>query len=135
MFFYYLKRHLWNKYEVIVKFKDKLWRFKNQQRFIINTSVAGMLKNVFMITILIFQNILFITALKKDNRRCWRIKKRLDNFDKKIIQPQVSNQNITDQDMIFLKKEISRNSSSLSSTKALTQEIADDSVKIRDQQI
>ena len=37
--------------------------------------------------------------------------------------------------MIFLKKEISRNSNTLASTKALTQEIADDSLKIRDQQI
>jgi hypothetical protein len=36
--------------------------------------------------------------------------------------------------MIFLKKEISRNSSALASTKAMTLEITDDSVKIRDQQ-
>lgn len=35
--------------------------------------------------------------------------------------------------MIFLKKEISRNSNTLISTKALTQEIADDSVKLREQ--
>ena len=35
--------------------------------------------------------------------------------------------------MIFLKKEISRNANTLISTKALTQEIADDSVKLREQ--
>jgi hypothetical protein len=35
--------------------------------------------------------------------------------------------------MIFLKKEISRNTSFLISTKAMTQDIAENSVKVRDE--
>ena len=77
----------------------------------------------------------FKSFQKKLLRMLKNKKKRLDNFDRKILQPQSSSQNITDQDMIFLKKEISRNSSTLISTKALTQEIADDSVKLRDLQL
>lgn len=63
------------------------------------------------------------------------LSKRLQNFEKKIVEPQGNNEYIADSDLQFLKKEIARNKNCLVSAKSMTQEIIDDSVRVREESL
>lgn len=51
---------------------------------------------------------------------------RLESFENKVVKPHTENPHIADVDMIFLKKEISRNRSALEVVKNMTEDIIDD---------
>lgn len=57
---------------------------------------------------------------------------RLDTFENKVVKPHTMNPHIADVDMIFLKKEISRNRSALEATKNMTEEILEDAQALKD---
>ena len=57
---------------------------------------------------------------------------RLENFEAKVVKPHTLNPNIADVDMIFLKKEISRNRSALEVTKNMTEDILEDAQAMRE---
>ena len=57
---------------------------------------------------------------------------RLDTFENKVVKPHTMNPHIADVDMIFLKKEISRNRSALEATKNMTEEILEDAQTLKD---
>ena len=58
---------------------------------------------------------------------------RLENFESKVVKPQALNPHIADVDMIFLKKEISRNRSALEVTKNMTEDILEDAQSMREE--
>ena len=57
---------------------------------------------------------------------------RLEGFEQKVVKPQALNPHIADVDMIFLKKEISRNRSALEVTKNMTEDILEDAQAMRE---
>ena len=57
---------------------------------------------------------------------------RLENFENKVVKPQSANPHIADVDMIFLKKEISRNKSALEVSRNMADDILEDAHAVRD---
>lgn len=57
---------------------------------------------------------------------------RLENFENKVVKPQSANPHIADVDMIFLKKEISRNKSALEVSRNMADDILEDASAVRD---
>lgn len=51
---------------------------------------------------------------------------RLDQFENKVVKPHTMTPHIADVDMIFLKKEISRNRGALDACRNMTDEILED---------
>lgn len=51
---------------------------------------------------------------------------RLESFENKVVKPQSMNPHIADVDMIFLKKEISRNKSALEVSRNMAEDILED---------
>lgn len=48
---------------------------------------------------------------------------RLDSFENKVVKPHTMNPHIADVDMIFLKKEVTRNKSAIDVSRNMTEEI------------
>ena len=57
---------------------------------------------------------------------------RLESFESKVVKPQSLNPHIADVDMIFLKKEISRNKSALEVSRNMADDILEDAQAVRD---
>jgi len=58
---------------------------------------------------------------------------RLDNFENKVVKPHTLNPHIADVDMIFLKKEVTRNKSAIDVTRNMTEEIQEDAQALREE--
>lgn len=57
---------------------------------------------------------------------------RLESFETKVVKPHTLNPHIADVDMIFLKKEITRNRSALEVVRNMAVEISEDASTVRD---
>lgn len=51
---------------------------------------------------------------------------RLDSFENKVVKPHTMNPHIADVDMIFLKKEISRNKYAIDCSREMAEKILED---------
>lgn len=58
---------------------------------------------------------------------------RLDQFENKVVKPHTLNPHIADTDMIFLKKEISRNKAALEVVKNMTHDLIEDAQAVHDE--
>ena len=57
---------------------------------------------------------------------------RLDAFEEKLLDTSGGSQHVADADMLFLKKEVARYRAAISACRGMTNELLDDSVRIKD---